>query len=76
MSGNFSNGQGYVNREVIRPLTDPFHRNGGLVGLFGNLAPNGSIIKTAAADERFVSSTPAAPWCSTALDEFLSRAHR
>ena len=52
-----SKGQGYVNRDVIRPLSDPFHRNGGLVGLFGNLAPNGSIIKTAAADERLFEHT-------------------
>ncbi len=52
-----SKGQGYVNRDVIRPLNDPFHRNGGLVGLFGNLAPNGSIIKTAAADERLFEHT-------------------
>ena len=36
----------YVDRAIIRPLTEPFHRHGGLVGLFGNLAPNGSVLKT------------------------------
>ena len=52
-----SKGQGYLNRDVIRPLNDPFHRHGGLVGLFGTLAPNGSIIKTAAADEKLLEHT-------------------
>jgi dihydroxy-acid dehydratase len=52
-----SKGQGYVNRDIIRPLNDPFHRHGGLVGLFGTLAPNGSIIKTAAADEKLLEHT-------------------
>jgi dihydroxy-acid dehydratase len=42
----------FVDRTVIRPLDDPFHRSGGLLALFGNLAPNGSILKCAAADER------------------------
>jgi dihydroxy-acid dehydratase len=49
--------RGYVNRDVIRPLNDPFHRHGGLVGLFGTLAPNGSVIKTAAADEKLLEHT-------------------
>ena len=52
-----SKGQGYVNRDIIRPLDDPFHRHGGLVGLFGTLAPNGSVIKTAAADEKLLEHT-------------------
>ena len=52
-----SKGPGYVNRDIIRPLNDPFHRHGGLVGLFGTLAPNGSIIKTAAADEKLLEHT-------------------
>jgi dihydroxy-acid dehydratase len=52
-----SKDRGYVNRDVIRPLNDPFHRHGGLVGLFGTLAPNGSVIKTAAADEKLLEHT-------------------
>jgi dihydroxy-acid dehydratase len=47
-----SKGPSFVDRNVIRPLNDPFHRNGGLIALFGNIAPNGAIIKCAAADER------------------------
>jgi dihydroxy-acid dehydratase len=42
----------FVDRNVIRSLDDPFQRTGGLLALFGNLAPNGAILKCAAADER------------------------
>jgi dihydroxy-acid dehydratase len=40
----------WVDREIIRPVTDPVRETGGLVALFGNLAPKGSILKRAAAD--------------------------
>jgi dihydroxy-acid dehydratase len=42
----------FVDRTVIRSIDDPFQRTGGLLALFGNIAPNGSILKSAAADER------------------------
>jgi dihydroxy-acid dehydratase len=42
----------FVDRTVIRPTNEPFHGNGSLVALFGNLAPQGSILKCAAADAR------------------------
>ena len=42
----------FVDRTVIRSLEEPFQSSGGLLALFGNLAPNGSILKCAAADER------------------------
>jgi dihydroxy-acid dehydratase len=42
----------FIDRTVIRSVDDPFHRTGGLLALFGNIAPNGSILKCAAADER------------------------
>jgi len=42
----------FVDRNVIRSAEDPFRRSGGLLALFGNIAPNGSILKCAAADER------------------------
>ncbi len=32
--------------EVIRPLENPHRQNGGLAVLFGNLAPQGAVIKT------------------------------
>ena len=34
--------------EVIRPLDRPYHPTGGLVALFGNLAPDGAVVKTSA----------------------------
>ena len=42
----------YVDRGVIRPLAEPLQREGGLVALFGSLAPKGAILKRAAADPR------------------------
>jgi dihydroxy-acid dehydratase len=38
-----------VDRAVIRPLSDPVSPVGGLVALFGTLAPRGAILKRAAA---------------------------
>lgn len=35
-------------REVIRPLGDPYRREGGLAVLFGNLAPEGAVVKQGA----------------------------
>jgi dihydroxy-acid dehydratase len=43
-------GDHYVDRTVIRPLTDPLVPYGGLVSLFGSLAPEGAILKRSAAD--------------------------
>jgi dihydroxy-acid dehydratase len=40
-----------VNKDVIRPLDNPHSEKGGLAVLFGNLAPNGSIIKVGAVDK-------------------------
>jgi dihydroxy-acid dehydratase len=42
----------WVDRQVVRPLSDPHQKHGGLVALFGSLAPNGAIIKRSAADPR------------------------
>ncbi|RJP22951.1 MAG: dihydroxy-acid dehydratase [Candidatus Omnitrophota bacterium] len=36
------------NSDVIRPLEKPYHETGGLCCLFGNLAPDGSVVKAAA----------------------------
>jgi dihydroxy-acid dehydratase len=48
------------NREVIRPLTQPYASSGGISILFGNLAPDGSVVKTAAvAPEMLVHQGPA-----------------
>ena len=39
-----------LDQDVIRPLSSPHSEQGGLAVLFGNLAPNGSIIKVGAVD--------------------------
>jgi len=44
---NITNG-GFVNREVIRPITNPHSTMGGIAILFGNLAPDGAVVKRAA----------------------------
>jgi dihydroxy-acid dehydratase len=42
----------WVDRAVVRPFNDPLSREGGLVALFGSLAPNGAILKRSAADPK------------------------
>jgi dihydroxy-acid dehydratase len=42
----------WVDRQAIRPRADPVDPEGGLVALFGNLAPRGAILKRSAADAR------------------------
>jgi dihydroxy-acid dehydratase len=34
--------------EIIRPLSRPFHNEGGIAVLYGNIAPSGSVVKQAA----------------------------
>jgi dihydroxy-acid dehydratase len=46
-----SGGQ-WVDRTVVRGIKDPIQTTGGLVTLFGNLAPGGAVIKRSAADPR------------------------
>jgi dihydroxy-acid dehydratase len=41
---------GWVDRTYIRSFADPVRANGGLVSLFGNVAPRGAILKRSAAD--------------------------
>ena len=41
---------GWVDRSVVRTFADPYQKEGGLVALFGSLAPNGAILKRSAAD--------------------------
>lgn len=39
------------NTQVIRPIEDPHSQTGGLTILFGNLAPEGAVVKSAAVDK-------------------------
>ncbi|MCZ8311185.1 MAG: dihydroxy-acid dehydratase [Magnetospirillum sp.] len=41
-------------QDVVRPVSDPIHKGGGLRVLHGNLAPNGALIKQAAATKRLL----------------------
>jgi dihydroxy-acid dehydratase len=43
---------GPVDRNVVKPLADPLQPVGGLVALFGSLAPQGAIFKRSAADPK------------------------
>lgn len=43
-------GYDILDKEVIRPLDNPHSETGGLAVLFGNLAPEGSIVKVGAVD--------------------------
>ncbi|MEN8141923.1 MAG: dihydroxy-acid dehydratase [Thermodesulfobacteriota bacterium] len=46
--------------EVIRPVSNPYHQVGGIAVLYGNLAPEGAVVKqSAVADEMLVHSGPA-----------------
>ncbi|HEX4169427.1 MAG TPA: dihydroxy-acid dehydratase [Bryobacteraceae bacterium] len=40
----------YVDRNVIRSLAEPLQPQGGLIALFGSLAPGGALLKRAAAN--------------------------
>jgi dihydroxy-acid dehydratase len=44
--------ESYVDRSIIAPLEKPLEPSGGLVALFGNLAPQGAILKRSAADAK------------------------
>ncbi|MBS3906763.1 MAG: dihydroxy-acid dehydratase [Syntrophaceae bacterium] len=50
-AGENIKGKKILNPEVIRPLEKPYHPVGGLVFLFGNLAPEGAVVKRSAVDE-------------------------
>ena len=46
-----------LNYEVIRPHSDPYQATGGLAVLFGNLAPNGGIVKQSAVSHAMLKHT-------------------
>ena len=45
------------NPEVIRPIDNPYTKTGGLAVLFGNLAPNGAIVKRSAVKPEMLVNT-------------------
>ncbi len=43
-----------LDSNIIRTVENPYSKTGGLAVLFGNLAPDGSIVKTGAVDEKMM----------------------
>jgi len=53
LSENIKNAE-TKNSEVIRSVENPYSKTGGLAVLFGNLAPEGSVVKTGAVDSKML----------------------
>lgn len=47
-------GSSILDNEVIRPIANPYHKEGGLAVLFGNLAPDGCVVKQSAVREEMM----------------------
>jgi len=62
----------WVDRAVIRPFSEPLAKEGGLVALFGSLAPNGAILKRSAADPKLFEKESRAVVFSS-LDDLAAR---
>ncbi|MGB4521378.1 MAG: dihydroxy-acid dehydratase [Candidatus Omnitrophota bacterium] len=45
------------NQDVIRPFNKAYHKEGGLAILFGNIAPDGAIVKQAAVNQKMMKFT-------------------
>ena len=59
------------NEEVIRPMSNPYSRTGGLALLFGNLAPNGAIVTRSAVKPEMLVNTGTAR-CFDSEEEAIS----
>lgn len=46
-----------LNHNVIRPIEDPYSQNGGIAILFGNLAPDGVVVKRSACAKELMKHT-------------------
>ncbi|MDI6870707.1 MAG: dihydroxy-acid dehydratase [Bacillota bacterium] len=58
--GEVTTGAAVLDRRVIRPVDNPYSPQGGLAVLFGNLAPEGAVVKQAAvAAEMMIHEGPA-----------------
>jgi dihydroxy-acid dehydratase len=47
-------GKKILNSEVIRPIERPYHATGGLAVLFGNLTPEGAVVKQSAVSAKMM----------------------
>ncbi|MCX5854470.1 MAG: dihydroxy-acid dehydratase [Deltaproteobacteria bacterium] len=52
--GDNLKGSTVLNREVIRPLDNPYSKEGGIAILSGNLAPDGAVVKQSAVAENML----------------------
>jgi dihydroxy-acid dehydratase len=58
--GDLVEGRGTLNPEILRPAEDPYMPTGGLAVMWGNLAPEGAVVKHSAVPENLlVHSGPA-----------------
>jgi dihydroxy-acid dehydratase len=62
----------WVDRAVVRSFNEPISARGGLVALFGSLAPNGAILKRSAADPKLFEKESRAVVFSS-LDDLAAR---
>ncbi len=62
----------WVDRAVVKTLAEPLSKEGGLVALFGSLAPNGAILKRSAADANLFEREGRAV-VFTSLDDLAAR---
>ena len=62
----------WVDHEVVRPFGGPVRENGGLIALFGNMAPRGAIIKRSAANPDLFEKTGRAV-VFTSLEDLAKR---
>ena len=62
----------WVDRAVVRSFDEPISAQGGLVALFGSLAPNGAILKRSAADPKLFEKEGRAVVFSS-LDDLAAR---
>lgn len=60
------------NTDVIRPIDNPHSQQGGLSVLFGNIAPEGSIIKVAAVDKAVGSHFTGTAICFDSQEDALA----
>src|SRR5438067_1564599 len=58
----------YVDRTIIAAREQPFEPQGGLVALFGNIAPRGAVLKRSAADAKLFEHEGRAVVCSSLAD--------
>jgi len=56
VGGNLA-GRKILDPEIIHSLEKPYHATGGLAVLFGNLAPEGAVVKSSAVDDSMLRHT-------------------